>query len=292
MHIGVKKPVAEHLGEKDCYAITRQLGNVHALPTQLFHFVDLHAVHALHDHHFGVAIVPEHLWNHDQIKPLHVASQLRCVGRFTQQIQFIVKVFVKLGHHLPGLESLAVGREFLHPPCHHAHEAQVFFDDGKHIGPEHLHRHFSPAVAPVQQGRKMNLCNRGACHGHLLKMAENRIQRLAKRPFYRCHGNRTGERWNPVLQVRQFVSDIGWEQVTSRGQNLPKLHEDRPESLQRFAQSLATRGIQPPSQRNDSGKQPNPGTFEARQHQFVQAVAQHHPNDKYPSQQAAHAADP
>ena len=45
-----------------------------------------------------------------------------------------------------------------------------------------------------------------------------------------------GERRHPVLQLGQFVGDIGRQQVAARGQRLAELHEDRPQFLQRQPQ--------------------------------------------------------
>ena len=45
------------------------------------------------------------------------------------------------------------------------------------------------------------------------------------------------ERCHPVLQVGQFLGDVAGHQVTTGGQDLPELDEDRPERFQRFAQT-------------------------------------------------------
>jgi len=79
-----------------------------------------------------VTKVPDHLGDQHQIKALHVAAQLGRVGRFAHQVQLVVQVFVKLGHHLAGFEAFAVGAQVFHPARHHAHQAQVFVDDGQH----------------------------------------------------------------------------------------------------------------------------------------------------------------
>ncbi len=153
MHVGVEKPVAKNLGEENRHAIARQLLHVHAGVAQSLHLADRDALHALHHHHVGQAVVPDHFRDHHQIELVHVAAQLGRIGGFPQQVQFVVQVFVKLADHLARLEPLAVGRCILDPAGHHVHQRQVFFDRGQHVGPEHLDGHFTS----TGQGRKMHL---------------------------------------------------------------------------------------------------------------------------------------
>jgi hypothetical protein len=50
-----------------------------------------------------------------------------------------------------------------------------------------------------------------------------------------------GERRDPVLEQGQLGGDIRRQQVAPRGQNLSKLHVNRPEILQRETQTGAAR---------------------------------------------------
>ncbi len=226
VHVGMKKPVAKHLGEEDGDAVAGEFWNVHAQTAQLVHLVDGQAVHALHHHHLGVAIVPKHFGNQHQIEPLHVAPQLGRVGRFAQQVQLVVQVFVELGHHLARFEAFALGRQRVHPTGHHAHEAQVFVNNRQHVGPQHLDRHFASALATVAQDSKVDLGDGGAGHGHLVKLRKNRVQRFAKSAFDGGHGHGAGERRHAVLQVRQLVGNVGRQQVAPGGEHLAEFDED------------------------------------------------------------------
>ncbi len=49
MHVGVKKTVAEHLGEKDHYAPFRQFLHVHSTPPQFGNVPYRNAINSLHD---------------------------------------------------------------------------------------------------------------------------------------------------------------------------------------------------------------------------------------------------
>ena len=50
----------------------------------------------------------------------------------------------------------------------------------------------------------------------------------AERAFDLAHGEFAIERRYLVLQTREFVGDIGRQQITSRAQYLAELDEDRP----------------------------------------------------------------
>ena len=47
------------------------------------------------------------------------------------------------------------------------------------------------------------------------------------------------ERWHLVLQLRQFRTDVGCEQVLAGRQRLPELDEDRAEFLERLSDAHA-----------------------------------------------------
>ena len=162
VHVGVKETVTKHLREENGDAVPGQLRNIHPRCPQAIHLTDGNPVHALHHNDFSRAIVPEHLGNQHQIKPGHVAAQLRGTGGLTHQIELVMQVFVKLSHHLARLETLAAVGEALYPAGHHAHQSQVFFDRREHTGPQHLDGNFPGLTRPVFQHGKMHLCNRGA----------------------------------------------------------------------------------------------------------------------------------
>ena len=249
-------------------------------------------MHALHDHHLGVAIVPEHLGDHHQVEPLHVAAQLRGIGGLAHQIQFVVQVLVELRHTLPRLESLAIGRQFFNPARHHAHQVQVLFDGAQHVGPQHFDGHFPSGVATVSQSRKVDLGDRSTGDRDAIKLAEYRIQRFAKRTLDGGHSDFAGKRRHPVLQMGQLVGDIRRQQVPPRRQHLAKLDEDGPELLQRLTQALTSRCIEAPPQGDHAPQALDPRAIKPRENQLVEAVTQHDPDDERASKQAVHAPDP
>ena len=77
MHVSVKEAVAKNLREEDRHAISGQLFHIDAGVAQALYLTDWNALHALHDHHVGHTVIPNHFGNHHQVNILHVAAQLR-----------------------------------------------------------------------------------------------------------------------------------------------------------------------------------------------------------------------
>ena len=72
------------------------------------------------------------------------------------------------------------------------------------------------------------------------KRQKYRIHRFLKGTLDGGNGHTGVKRRYAVLQQqRQFVGDVGRQQVAARGQHLAKLHEDGAQLLQRLAQALA-----------------------------------------------------
>ena len=65
-------------------------------------------------------------------------EQVGGVGRFANQIQLVMQVFVKLGDHLTRFETFAIGPELLYPRGQCAQQGQVVINDGQHAGAQHL----------------------------------------------------------------------------------------------------------------------------------------------------------
>jgi hypothetical protein len=244
VHVGMEEAVAEHLGEEDGDAVARQLGDVHAGLAQALHLADGHAVHALHHHDLGMAEVPEHLGDQHQVQPRHVAAQLRGVGGLAHQVQLVVQVLVELGHHLARLQALAIGRQAFHPAGHHAHEAQVFFDDRQHAGAQHLDGHL--ALAPPRSRMTCEVHLGNGRTGHRLALEGHKD--LAQRPAnarsmvaMAMAANRNGgTRSCSRASSSAMSAGSRSRRVDSTWPNLTKIG---PQALQRLAQALAPRRV-------------------------------------------------
>ena len=212
---------------------------------QAVDLADRHAVHALHHDHLGVAVVPEHLGDQHQVQALP------CCGAAGP----------RWPPRAPGRARRA-GTCRIRPPPRAASGA-CRRPTGNSTQPAIMRirlRSFSitcsmpgrstftatsrsPAVAVLERG-EVHLRDRGAGHRLALEAGEDRVDRPAEGALDGRDGHAGIERRHPVLQPRQFVGDVGRQQVAPGRQHLAELHEDRAQVFQRLAQALAARRAQ------------------------------------------------
>ena len=273
VHVGMEEAVAEHLGEKDLDPGARQLLEIDTRGHDAVELADRNAVHALHDDHALAAIIPMHLGHAQQGGAGEIAPQLRAVGGLAHQVEFIVQIFVELGHHFARTQTLAVGPHALDQPGRGPHQGQILFDDRLHAGAQHLDRD----LAPVFECGQMHLGDRGRGDRIARKTREQFFGRRAQRPRDFTCRERGIEGRHTILQPREFIGDVGRQQIAAGGQHLAELDEDGPEPFQRQAQAFAARRVQATAYRQHPYEQFDRTVLEARQHQFVEPVA---PDDK------------
>ena len=85
----------------------------------------------------------------------------------------------------------------------------------------------------------MHLRHRGAGDRHRVDAPEDSRQRAAVRAIERLGDSRPLERRHAVLELGELERDILGNEVGPHRQQLPELHEDRPQRLERQAQALA-----------------------------------------------------
>ena len=241
VHVGMKKPIAEDLGEKDRHPVAGQFFDVHARIAQLLHLADGDALHALHHQNFWAAKIPVHLRNQHQVKTFHIAFELGGTGSLADQIQLIMQMPIKLGHDFTGLQPFAIVAELFNPARHHVHQAQVFFNHGQHIGAQHLDGDFTHATLTVGDGGEMHLRDRGTGHGCDVKTGKNLCQRFAKSLFNIGDGDGRIKWRYSVLQACQLVCDVQRHQIPPCGQHLAKLDKNGTQTLQSLPQTLTAR---------------------------------------------------
>ena len=288
VHVRMEETITKHLGKENGHAITRQLGDVNTGVTQTLHLTDGHALHALHHHHIGVAVIPVNLGDQHQIQPFHIAAQLRGIGGFTDQIQLVMQIVVELGNDFSGLEALAVAGELFHPAGHHVHQRQVFVDDRLHAGAQHLDSYFALAAILVAHHGEMHLRDGGAGHGLALKAHKNLIERLTKRSLNGVHRNLRIKRRHTILQLGQLFGHIGRHQVAAGGQHLTELHEDGPQLFQRLTQAYAAGLVELATKGKHAAQLAHCRMRKAGEHQLVQPISKDHPEDGPASQKTAH----
>ena len=99
----------------------------------------------------------------------------------------------------------------------------LFFD----AGAQHLHHHLAAFV----QGGGMHLRNAGGGQRGGVKTRVRIGNAAAQCGFHQGPRLHAVERCHPVLQLGQFIGDIGRHQIAAGGKNLPELDEDWPQFL-------------------------------------------------------------
>ncbi|MNH95197.1 hypothetical protein D3C73_478320 [compost metagenome] len=284
MHVGVEETVAEHLGEEDLHAAFGEHFHVGALVGQGREVSDLDAVDALHHQHFRPAPVPIDLRHIQQRRAFEVALQLAGVGRLAQQVEFVVDGFFIIADHVHRVQQARIGGEFFGGTGEDEQPRQVLGDHRFETGADYLDHHFFAGF----QLRGMHLRHRSRGQRFDIETAEHVADFLAQLFFDQLDRHLRVEWRYAVLQLHQFVGDVLGQQVAASGQDLPELDEDRPQVLQRQAQTRATAQVQglarKPAPRQGVTQRPQePGQRQGEQ-QVIEAVADH---DALDAQQTA-----
>ena len=104
----MEKTVAEDLREEDFYAVIGQFVQIDAVGLEFGDIGYRRAVHPFDGQHIAGAVVVKYLRHNQHIAVLKITSELAGIGGFAHQVQFVVQVFVKFGHHFARLQTLAV----------------------------------------------------------------------------------------------------------------------------------------------------------------------------------------
>ena len=242
---------------------------------------DRHAVHALHHDHLGVAVVPVHL--RDQ----HQVQAAPCCGaagrRWRPRAPGPARRAGTCRTRPPPRAASGAGRRRdsrSTQPAIMRISARSFSITGSMPGRSTFtatSRSSPPLSISVA---KCTCAIEALATGSRSKLAKIVSSGRRKARSMVAMATLGGERRHAVLQQRQFVGDVGRQQVAPGRQHLAELDEDRAQVLQRLAQALAARRRQVAAEREDAGQRAQPGPLEAGEDQLVQAVAQGHPDDE------------
>ena len=199
---------------------------------------DLDAVDALHDHDVLAAEVPVDLRHVEQRAAGEVALELRGVGGLAHQVELVQDRLLVLDDDLARPQAARIRPVSLGKPGEGVQHLEVAIDHLAHAGAQHLDDDLAPVGAASRRGPGRSRRRRAASSSKLR-------EQLGDRPAERCldAGLRilAGEGRHAVLQLREFVGDVGRQQVAPRREDLPELDEDRAEFLEREPQALAAR---------------------------------------------------
>ena len=97
-------------------------------------------------------------------------------------------------------------------------------------------------MLPVRKRRAVHLADRRRRDGHRIEGEEETVDRVAEILFDHALGLLERERAHVVLEAAQLRDDVRRHDVGARREQLPELHERRPELVEQLAKMLAARG--------------------------------------------------
>ena len=237
VHVGVEERVVEHLREEQRHAVARQLLDVEARFLQALDLADRNAVHALHHQHVVGAVVEVHLGHDEQLRAGEVAAQLRGIRRLAHHVEFVVQVLVELGDDVARTQALAVAPQPLDQQRAGLQQRQILVDRAQHVRTQDLDGDLLAGVRSVLQDGEVDLRDRRRGDRLTLEVREDIVERTTQPALDLADGHIGRERRHAVLQLREFVGDVGGQQVATCRQHLAELHEDRAEVLERAPQA-------------------------------------------------------
>ena len=140
-----------------------------------------------------------------------VAFQLRCIGRFAHQVEFINNGLFVLSHNFQRPQALAVFPVCVGQAGDHAQYIEIAFNLVLHAGPQQFDDDFLTAL----QLRRMHLGDGCGCERLGVEALEYLLDRFAIGVVENRDGLLGRERRHPVLQLGEFIRNVGWQEVTS-----------------------------------------------------------------------------
>ena len=180
------------------------MGIFDPLLAQLVDLADGRAVHPLHHHHPGMAVIPEHFRHHQQVRAIEIAAQLGSTGRLAHQVKLVLQMFFEFRHHLARLEAFSVSPQGFDQAAADIQQVDILVDQRRNAGAQDFYR----CAAAILEHRKVNLSHRSGRDGDFVEFGKH----LADRPainlaqhFQRLCG---GERRHAILQLGQLVGNV------------------------------------------------------------------------------------
>ena len=126
----------------------------------------------------------------------------------------------------------------LHEPRRLVEQHEVGLDLPRRAGTLHL----DGDALPVRERRAVHLADRRRRDRHRIELEEQPLDRVAELLLDHALGLLERERPHVVLEAAQLGDDVRRHDVGARREQLPELHERRPELVEQLAQMLAARG--------------------------------------------------
>ncbi len=273
VRIGMEEVVAEYLGVEHPHALGRQRLAVDAGGIQGENVVRRDAVHPFERERALAGVAPDH-FRHVQIVGVQPETpQHAGVGALALQVELGGQRAFDLGYYFARADLVGARVGAVDQRGQRLEQRDGGVDLLFDRRPQHLDHHLA---AFVQRGR-MYLGDRGRGQRRGIETGEGHLDRLPQRLLDDPPRRFAVERLHAVLQQRQLIGHIRWHQIAAGREDLPELDEDRPQFLQRQAQTGTSR------LRRDRGRgarherlgQAQPAFGRRAFEQIIEAVAQH-----------------
>ena len=199
---------------------------------------ELDPVDPLERQHARPRVLPVDLRHVDVRVAGEVAVEVLRVARLLPVVELLPDRARELVHELARVDEVERADPLAREPRRLVEEAEVGFDLLRRARPLHLDRD----PAPVRQGRAVHLADRRGRDRRRLEVEEQPLERVPELLLDHPLGLLERERPHVVLQPAQLDDDVGRHDVGPGREELPELHERRPELVEHLAQVLAARG--------------------------------------------------
>ena len=199
---------------------------------------ELNPVDPLERQHPRARVLPVDLRHVDVRMAGEVAVEVLRVAALLPVVELLPDRAGELVHELAGVHEVERADPLAREPSCLVEQAEVGLDLLRCARPLHLDRD----AAPVRQRRPMHLADRRGRDRRVLEVEEEPLERVAELLLDHALGLLERERPDVVLQPAQLDHDVRGHDVRPGREELPELHERRPQLVEHLTQVLAAGG--------------------------------------------------
>ena len=225
MGIRVVEAIAEDHVQVGIRAALGDIGRIDARGTKLLRVGHAGALEAIHgqDPSRGALVMRPGSENPGIVPKVLV--ELLKIARFAAEVELEEQLLLEVGDVLDRLVEPQLGAVFLGQLGQRAEDLQIVGDLLLDARVLHLDHH----RGAIRQARLVHLTDRSGGHGLWFEVDEDLFDRLTQLRLDGLTGDFGRIRWSPGLQPRQFVGQLGPDQIGSCAQNLTELDEGGPQ---------------------------------------------------------------
>ncbi len=192
----------------------------------------LHAVDELECEHARACVAPVDARDANARVAGEVVAEAVGVARLAAVVELLADVARELVDDPARVDEVEPAQPVLGEARGLVQQRDVGLDLGGRVGALHLDRD----AAAVREDRAVHLADRSGRDGHPVELEEEPLDRQPQLLLDHRLGLLVRERRHVVLQAAELRDDVRREDVRAGGEQLPELHERRPELVEHRAQ--------------------------------------------------------